>query len=208
MCSEALRNAGLLPDTPEAINVEALIETHFEARLDFGTELGGGVLGFTFFSKKGKPEVVGISPSMDEETKVSERRIRATLAHEAGHCMMHPILFMEEGGQTEISNSNIDSEKRRILCKKTDINPGGKYDGRWWEFQANCAIGGFLLPRSLVIQSVSSFTTESGLLGLATLEHPAREDATMHMAETFDVNPVVARIRLSSIYPEDSHPTL
>ena len=204
MCEEALREAKLLPDAPSAINIDSLIESHFEARLDFGTDLGADVLGFTFFSPKGKPEVVGVSPSLDEGTKVSERRIRATLAHEAGHCLFHPILFMEDGGQRELRGSNVDTDQRRILCRKGDINPAGKYDGRWWEYQANCAIGGFLLPKKLVIESVSGLTEPVGKLGAVGLPNHQRANAETTVAETFEVNPIVARIRLSAIYPQNA----
>lgn len=208
MCEDALREAKLLPDTPAPINIEGFIENHLGSRLDFGTDLGTDVLGFTFFSAKGKPEVIGISPAMDEGTKVSERRIRATLAHEAGHALIHPILFMEDGGGSELFTSNVDLAQRRILCRRSDINPGGKYDGRWWEFQANCAIGGFLLPRPLVAKSVAHLTKTAGLLGGQILDDQARAEAESLVAETFEVNRVVARIRLAAIFPGVRHPEL
>ena len=208
MCEDALRQAKLFPNEPSPINIEGFIENHLESRLDFGTDLGPEILGFTFFCPKGRPEVVGISPNLDEGTKVSERRIRATLAHEAGHAMIHPILFMQDGEQKEFLNSNIDLVQRRILCRKTDINPNGKFDGRWWEFQANCAIGGFLLPKRLIVKCVEHLTTAIGLLGGQILEGHNREMAEALVADTFDVNPVVARIRLSSLFPENMHPEL
>jgi hypothetical protein len=208
MCEDALRVAKLLPNDPAPINIEGFIENHLGSRLDFATDLGADVLGFTFFSPKGKPEVIGVSPSLDEGTKVSERRIRATLAHEAGHGLIHPILFMEDGVQQRFLDSNIDLTQRRILCRKNDINPNGKYDGRWWEFQANCAIGGFLLPKRLVSKCVTHLTKTVGLLGGQILEPLARAEAEALVAETFEVNPVVARIRLAAIFPEQTHPEL
>lgn len=207
MCEDALKKAKLYPEEPKPIQIEALIECHFEAKLDFGTDMGNNVLGFTIFAPSGKPEVVGISPSLDEGTKVSERRIRSVLAHEAGHCMIHPILFTEQyGTQGELSNSNVDVQRRRILCKKEDINASasgkGRYDGRWWEYQANCAIGGFLLPLRLVNQCVADLTQAVGTLGNRTLPGKSRNLAEQKVAEIFEVNPVVARIRLSNMFPD------
>jgi hypothetical protein len=208
MCEDALRQAKLLPADPSPIQIENFIEIHLGSRLDFGTDLGPDVLGFTFFSSKGKPEVIGVSPTLEEGTKASERRIRATLAHEAGHGLLHPILFMEDGGQRELVNTNVDLTRHRILCRKSDINPAGKYDGRWWEFQANCAVGGFLLPRRLVAKCVAGLTKTAGRLGGQTLDRPNRAVAENLVAETFDINPIVARIRLAALFPEDAQPEL
>ena len=203
MCEEALKKAKLFPKEPEPIDIEALVECHFGANLDFGTEMGNNVLGFTIFAPSGKPEVVGISPSLDEGTQISERRIRSVLAHEAGHCMIHPILFLEQNGtQSELNSSNVDVQKRRILCKREDINPSGGYDGRWWEYQANCAIGGFLLPQSLVSKCVADLTQAVGTFGNRSLPGDSRKLAEWKVAETFEVNPIVARIRLSNMFPD------
>ena len=208
MCLEALRAAKLLPDEPSPIDIEGFIENYLKARLDFGTDLGSDVLGFTFFSDKGKPEIVGISPKLDERTQISDRRIRATLAHEAGHAMIHPILFMTEGGQMELNGNNVDLVQRRILCRKADINPKPGWDGRWWELQANYCIGGFLLPKQLVAKCVDQLMTSTGLLGGQFLENAAREDAVQLVAEKFEVNPIVAKIRLTTLFPENAEAEL
>jgi hypothetical protein len=74
-----------------------------------------------------------------------------------------------------------------------------RYDGRWWEFQANRAIGGLLMPRGLVIKAVAPFCEECGGLGLPVLKDQ-RERAARELAEIFDVNPVVSRIRLDDLF--------
>ncbi len=208
MCEDALKAAGKLPEEPERIDIEGFIEAYLGARLDFGTDLGADVLGFTFFSPTGKPEVIGVSPHLDEGTQVSDRRIRATLAHEAGHALIHPVLFMEAEGQQQLFESNVDLANRRILCRRGDINPNGRYDGRWWEYQANCAIGGFLLPKRLVLKCVENYSRAAGPLGGYVLSSDARSAAEQRLAEVFEVNPVVARIRLKSLLPESDQPEL
>lgn len=93
----------------------------------------------------------------------------------------------------------------RILCRDNDIRPGEgrrSYDGRWWEWQANRAIGGFLLPKELVKQAVSPFVDQSTFMKSPSLSPAARQKAEKEVAEIFDVNPVVARIRIYEFFPE------
>lgn len=199
MCLEALKQSGCLPTEPGAIDIEFFVEKHFQAALDMGTEMGPDVLGWTLFGKKGEILLVGVSPTLSADTSlVGQRRCRATVAHEAGHCLMHPILFMEE--RTEPMWENLDFSQNRILCRKEDFT--GKYDGRWWEVQANKAIGGLLLPSSLVQKSVEHLLESQGGLGLPALPEKNRQKAIEHVAETFEVNKMPAEIRLKSLFPE------
>ena len=199
MCLDALKQSGCLPAEPEAIDIEFFVEKHFKASLDMGTEVDPDVLGWTLFGKKGEIILVGVSPSLSADVSLGgQRRCRATVAHEAGHCLMHPILFMEE--RTEPMWGNLDFSQNRILCRKEDF--GGKYDGRWWEVQANKAIGGLLLPSSLVRKSVEHLLVPQGGLGLPALPVKNRQKAIEHVAETFEVNKMPAEIRLKVLFPE------
>jgi hypothetical protein len=199
MCLEALKQSGCLPAAPEPIDIEFFIEKHFKTSLDMGTEVDPEVLGWTLFGKKGEILLVGVSPSLSADTSlVGQRRCRATVAHEAGHCLMHPILFMEE--RTEPMWGNLDFAQNRILCRKEDFT--GKYDGRWWEVQANKAIGGLLLPSGLVQKSVEHLLESQGGLGLPVLPEKNRQKAIEHVAATFEVNKPPAEIRLKSLFPD------
>lgn len=66
---------------------------------------------------------------------------------------------------------------------------------------ANQAIGALLLPSELVGIAVESLTEEQGMLGMRVLPSAHREPAARLLAEAFDVNPAVARIRLSGLFP-------
>jgi hypothetical protein len=91
------------------------------------------------------------------------------------------------------------------LCRDNDIRPGEgrrSYDGRWWEWQANRAIGGFLLPKELVRQVVERLIDRSTMVKSPALSPAARQKAEKDVAEIFDVNPVVARIRIHEFFPE------
>jgi hypothetical protein len=183
MCENALRESNFLPDKPAAVQVDQFIESYFKCHLDFGTDLGSDVVGFTFFSPKGAPVIVGVSPSLCDDTKVNDRRVRSTLAHEAGHCLMHPILFMPDIDSSSLFGTNVDIQNRRILCRKQDFEARRGYDGRWWEVQANAAIGGFLLPKCLFRRAVERFLEPVGNLGLKEIPLAKREQAARELAE-------------------------
>jgi hypothetical protein len=211
MCLDALRHAGLLPTSPEAIRIERFVEKHFQCRIQY-EDLGPDAMGCTVFRENGSIQAVGISTRLDDGSNVSERRVRSTFAHEGGHCLMHSSLFMAGLGQARFNNmedkhENIDFKARRILCRDGDITAVGKkrgYDGRWWEWQANRAIGGLLLPSGLVRQAVAQFLERSPVTKSPSLPAKMRTLAEKEVAGIFEVNPVVARIRLQEMFPEDN----
>jgi len=199
MCLEALKESGFLPDSPQPIDIESFVEKHFKTGLDFATEPDKGVLGWTLFSGKGEIMMVGVAPELsNDSSEMGNRRCRATVAHEAGHCLMHPILFMED--TTRSLTENLDFKNNRILCRKEDFK--GTYDGRWWEVQANKAIGEFLLPKNLVRTAVADFLAPRGALGIQTLPPENREAACKHVADVFEVNLTPAKIRLEKLFPD------
>ena len=201
LCFDALKKVDLLPSAPEPIRIDRFVEKYFECPLEY-KDLGEGILGCTQFNRKGTVVLITISDS-NGNSAPSERRLRSSLAHEAGHGLMHASLFIDDGLQQEMVGSNIDLENRRILCRQSDIGPARAkaYDGRWWEWQANRAIGGLLLPKRLVSASLEKLIAKTSALGVPTLPETSRRAAILQIAETFEVNPIVAQIRLEEIFP-------
>ena len=58
-----------------------------------------------------------------------------------------------------------------------------------------------LCPKPLVQESMKPFLSPAGLLGVEVLAETRREEAMRALAEVFDVNPAVTRIRISEMYP-------
>lgn len=203
ICSEELEAVGLFPSVPEAVRVERFIEKRFGISPSYD-ELPEGVLGVTKFGHEGVEAII-VSRTVDEEgTRATQRRVNTTLAHEAGHGLLHAHLFVLE---TNRSLFGEDADPTRILCRGDSIPTVGRpaqrvYDGRWWEFQANQAMGALLLPRKLVDRSLEPFLMRQGALGRSTLPAARREEAVRLLADVFDVNPIVARIRLGELYAE------
>lgn len=201
ICATELRTAGLYPSTPQAIRIDRFVEKRFGVSPSY-EPLPDGVLGFTRFGAKGVEAVV-VARALDLETdKAAERRLRATLAHEGGHGLLHAHLFCL-GEKPKSLFDNDGDRTPRILCREVLEGPRMKsgYNGRWWEFQANRAIGGLLMPRTLVEQALGEFCIEAGNLGQRMLPAGKREEAVRALSTTFDVNPAVARIRLEEVFP-------
>jgi len=203
LCLDELQKAGLLPSSPAPIRIDRFVEKRFDVTPQYD-DLGDGVLGLTVFGPKGVQAVI-VTRSLDEEkTQVAERRIRSTIAHEAGHGLLHAHLFVLQAGGRPLFGDFSDPQSPKVLCRDTADSQGrqkARYDGRWWEFQANSVMGSLLLPRPLVEQALEPFLAERGSLGGKTLDNTRREEAARHLSQIFDTNPVVARLRLDRLYP-------
>jgi hypothetical protein len=188
-----------MPITPEAIRIERFVEKYFRVNTRYEV-LPHNILGYTEFGADGVRAVVITSSLDDEGGRVSERRIRTTLAHEAGHGLLHAHLF--SGGSKPSYLFADDGDRPEILCRDVQGERETKGPmGQWWELQANLAIGSLLMPRALVARASERFCTAAGLLGLPIFREDQRGAAIRELAEVFDVNPVVARIRLIEIFP-------
>jgi hypothetical protein len=210
ICLDALKQTKLLPSEPEPIKIDLFLEKYFEVPLIY-QDLGEGIMGSTVFNSRGAVTGFTIAPWIEEDgTATAERRVRSTLAHEGGHGLLHPKLFIADQTADLFNHSSGDQRPRNFLCRSNDISPNAganpKYDGRWWEWQANRAIGGLLLPRPTVRKLVASYLEETSFG--PRLREFQRAKAEKEIAETLDVNPVVARIRLEEMFPQEKQPSL
>jgi len=202
-CEEELIKVGLFPSMPGPIRIDRFIEKRFGVTPTY-EDLADGVLGLTRFSSHGVAEVVVAATLDSENSIVAERRIRTTLAHEAGHGLFHAHLFALSTANPLFGDAS-DPKRPKVLCREgaDGANPSG-YRGDWWEFQANCAIGGLLLPKRLVIRALEPYLVATGSLGLKTFDLSRLEGAARHLSELFNVNPAVSRIRINQLYPEQT----
>jgi hypothetical protein len=204
LCEDALRSVGLYAEVPSATRIERFIEKKFGLTPEYDA-LPTGVLGYTVFGPLGPTGMVVDRGLAEADSTVAQRRISTTLAHEAGHCLFHAHLFTRSHQSGILFDADDQSGVPKILCRD---EPSSAYDGKWWEYQANAAIGALLLPRDLVLSAVQPFLETRGLLGLPSLADRFRRAAESALSETFDVNLIVARIRLGEMFPSDGLPTL
>lgn len=197
ICEEALRSVDLLPAIPSPVRIERFVEKRFHLCPDYA-ELPENVLGYTAFGPDGPTRMVIARSLANSGSKSCERRINTTLAHESGHCLLHAHLFWQgEVSGALFQEDSIEPSIPKILCRD---EASGNYDGKWWEFQANAAIGPLLIPRHLLSETVLPFLETRGLLAIEVLPDAKRRAAELAVSEVFDVNPVAARIRLQQLY--------
>lgn len=210
ICVEALRSVELFPASPSPVRIDRFIEKRFKVQPTYAP-LPLGVLGFTRFGANGVEEIV-ISQALDEEgTATAERRLRTTLAHEGGHGLLHAHLFALGERPDSLFSGALAPDAPKIMCRddvQSGASTGKKPPYRWWEYQANQAMGVLLLPQSLVENALETILEARGLLGVRVLPASSREDAIRLIAGTFDVNPIVARYRLDALYPASAEQQL
>lgn len=201
-CTAALKSSGLYPSSPGPVRIERFVEKYFGVTPTY-EDLPEGVLGFTRFGANGVESVFVSKTLAEEGSRVAERRLNSTLAHEAGHGLLHAHLFVVDALGTPLFGEMENENKVKVLCREEIVGKQEerKYDGRWWEYQANKAIGSLLLPKLLIIEVLQPFLTKQGSLGQSYLLPAKREEAAKTLASTFEVNPVVARIRMNELYP-------
>lgn len=200
ICLDELQNSGFLPSAPTPIRVDRFIEKRFDVVPDY-RNLHEGVLGVTEF-RDGRAVGIVVARSLDNEgTQVSDRRIRTTLAHEAGHALLHAHLFAKDCKTAPLLGDWTHADAPRVLCRDIEPAPSKQRKGVWSEYQANQAIAGLLLPRPLVDMVLAPYVVTT-VLGLRRLDLSKAEYAERDLSEVFDVNPVVARIHLKKLFPD------
>jgi hypothetical protein len=202
ICLSALKANKCLPAEPGVVEIETFIERQFRCAAEY-EDLGAGVLGFTRFGTDGRVVHMGVNSKLFEGGSSGARRARSTFAHEAGHGLLHSLLFINEPRSELFPTGTFDAGKRQIMCRDEDLFGKRAYDGRWWEVQANYAIGGLLLPKALVQKAAQPFLSADGL-GMAILPETKREEAARSLAEVFDVNPAAVAVRLRQLWPKNS----
>jgi hypothetical protein len=202
ICEDELRDSGYFPTVPEPVRIERFISKRFNVTPIF-EDLPGGVLGYTTFGRSGVVSMHISSALTEAGTLAAECRATATLAHEAGHGLLHTHLFAFADQGLSLFKGDPDVSASKILCRDSGSQTAkGSYDGRWWEHQANMVIGPLLMPRSLVKKALQPYLSKQGLLGTEDVDPCTRNEAISSLASTFEVNRIVAKIRLDGLYPE------
>ena len=120
--------------------------------------------------------------------------------------LLHAHLFVLGPRPDSLFGEGLAADAPKILCREGGVSGVGHAENkrppyRWWEFQANLAMGALLLPKALVGKALEPVLTVQGTFGQPILPGERRKDAIQLLADIFDVNPIVARIRLDGLYP-------
>lgn len=187
ICIKELKAQALYPSKPGPIRIDRFIEKRFNIIPEY-EDLTDSILGYTRFTENGVDGIVLSRSLADDEAIVARRRLLTTMAHEAGHGILHARLYKE-------------FQEAGVLCRDVEKSESGKNYGGKWEYQANRAMAALLLPTPLVMLATAPFGLYTTSFGAKELNELHREEATIEISNIFDVNPVVARYRLADLYP-------
>jgi len=205
MMTSELQRAGLMPtEAMPVVDLEAFIERHLKATLDQYAELAPDVLGVTEFFE-GKPPKVSINrdltgSALDEDESPPGRlgRWRATLAHEAGHVLLHRCLFeFAVGNMSLFESAQVGAGKRQLhRCLKRDASYAG--GGDWREVQANQAMAALLMPKPL-FATIVRMEAQKMFAGGDAIPTGGEDRVAARLAPMVGVSRQAARIRLTTL---------
>ena len=121
IATQELRSAGYLPSAPEAIRIDRFVERRFGCTVEY-QDMGEDVLGATLFNNDGS--VRNVVVALHLETETADRLFRSTVAHEAGHGLLHSSLFIVDPAQADFRIDNADFKSGRIMCRSGDVKSG------------------------------------------------------------------------------------
>lgn len=205
LCRETLESAALLPESPAPIRIDRLIFLQFRFEEEY-VELPAHIMGCAKFTKRGLCRIMVNRDLAEEAGTVSHRRVRSTLAHEAGHGLLHNELFIEkliqeECGQLFGEAEACDSVTKEGFACRAEVGIHEVRPFEWWEYQANLAMSCLLLPWHLVT-AASSLHMPTVLDGPGDMDSRIA-DAEREIAEVFDVNRRMVTIRLGKWWKKE-----
>lgn len=157
---------------------------------------GHGVLGATYFCDDHLN--VKIDRTVTEEAERTDQwgRYNATVMHEAGHCVLHPVLFQRDLNQQVLFHSR---GHRKISCLQRTIE--GFYTGEWWEYQANQMMVNLLMPKDLFL---AHFERERNAYGIKDNRELVKNDHLLnavvgYLSRIFQVSKQAVKIRLHEL---------
>jgi Zn-dependent peptidase ImmA (M78 family) len=136
-----------------------------------------------------------------ETDSAARRRYRTTLAHEIGHAVCHPQLFMEDSFTRRLFGNQQAAarETSKILCRETEVGQF-KYKGEWWEYQANQCMAALLLPVRLFREATERAMSGLGFVSFEDAIRSGRADALVReLSDFFDVSQEAVFYRLDHL---------
>ena len=192
-----LASVGLIPDPPRCeVDIEALVETHLGAEVDYGATTPSDVLGFTEFREV---PLIAVSRTLTDAATTSNAglgtigRWRATIAHEAAHVLLHSALIDRGSEQSGRPNT------RPIRCPRASFEiPTTSCD--WREVQANMGMASLLMPRELLDrEAAEAFGRRGATMPPVSAGEPWLDLVVAVLASRFKVSKQASRIRLETM---------
>lgn len=191
------------PSGPEpVVDIEFVIEEQLRTRLDQYAALPPEVLGVTDFVSGERP-LVRVNAELSRRARDIESpahstvgRWRATLAHEAGHIILHAVLFDVPASQAGLFDADGTEVAAPAPVRCLERSIAGRGPSDWREVQANRCMAALLMPRPLFSRHAQAAAAAEGLAVPTPVDSPAAGRLVSRLAEQFQVSREAARIRL------------
>lgn len=199
MMDDLRRRAGRGSFTPkEGVDVDLVLLRSLGLEPDFSW-MPEGFLGRTTFSSSGRAEVQ-ISRQLCEEAMtdaLARRRLRTTLAHEIGHVACHPQLFFADTSTLALfPGKDQGSGAQPVMCRAESVDRP-RYDGEWWEYQANQCMAALLMPQRLFHPRLDAALAASGVPTFSEAIKTGTSLAVVRaLSDYFDVSQAAVYFRL------------
>ena len=208
--TDELERSGMMPNsTALAVDIEAFLELHLSVKLDLYSELGANLLGVSGFAAGLRP-IVKISRTLT--TQAHERlapggiigRWRATLAHEAGHVILHRRLVDVPRAQGLLFPPCGDSQAEPVVTQCFERHIWfARGTGDWKEVQANQGMASLLMPSGPFVtvtrEIVGAQATDDLLVHIPAADTRAYSDLVRELSLRCQVSREAARIRLNTL---------
>lgn len=196
----------------QGIDVDRVLLKAYRVEPDF-VDLPQGVLGRTQFKPDGQVRVEVDKQLADaaESDQLSRRRLRSTLAHEGGHIACHLPIFLEDLSTPSLFGRDEEAASPNILCRDLGVGAQQRYDGKWWEFQANQCMALLLLPAALVRSYLKAILADKKLDSFDEALRADRDvEVIRELGRVFDTSDQMTLFRLTALgfVPEAGQPTL
>lgn len=204
-----LTASGLFPTIENPIvEIETFIERHLGAQLEQYVDLDDDVLGVTYFFPDRPPHVQinrNLAEAADDVHAPTwyHGRLRSTMAHEAGHILLHRNLFDFETQQGSLWDGydSRETNARCQRCLKRDATQAtaGRVDRR--EYQANIAMAALLMPRRVFEATAFSVLEGWGITDAVRESEQVslRLKLTSELGERFKVSRQACEIRMKTL---------
>lgn len=128
---------------------------------------------------------------------VARRRLRATIAHECAHVLLHR--------ERLAGRADVGVASPATLCRTPSVEPSAaaqlpRSHGDPLEFQANRGMSALLLPRNLFESELDRVLLDNGMESFSVALCFQREKPVVQaLANVFDVNPIMILLRLQAL---------
>ncbi|SYZ71952.1 hypothetical protein TRIP_C20067 [Candidatus Zixiibacteriota bacterium] len=172
------------------IDVDLVLLKAYGIEPDF-VPMAPELLGRTKFYPDGSA-VIEINRKLADAAEVEDiarRRLRTTLAHEAGHICCHRDIFLKDTSTLSLFDDPMHNKMNQVILCRQEAVGNRHYAGEWWEYQANRCMASLLLPKHLIKEKVDALLGKRQELSMKdAIRKGTAVSVIRRLADVFDVS--------------------